>query len=171
MSTRRRAAPLRSRRGAALIVALALLTILTLLTITGVSTATTELVLAGNEQYRRGASMAASAGIEQAIGAIATVSTVPGAAPVIATEVIVNGSPDAVPSGERFVTATRYVGEESGLPQSSAERYVGLHYEIDSTGAARRGAHERQLQGIMVIAAAGAGRFARLGRGLGEAGD
>ena len=59
-----------TERGAALVIGLVLLLILTLLAVTGMNTATTELVMAGNEQYRRAAAMAATAGIEEAIADI-----------------------------------------------------------------------------------------------------
>ena len=42
-----------TERGAALVIGLVLLLILTLLAVTGMNTATTELVMAGNEQYGR----------------------------------------------------------------------------------------------------------------------
>lgn len=160
----------RHRRGAALVIGLVLLTILTLLAAGGIGTAATELVLAGNEQYRRSASMAASAGIEHALAALATVPTVPGAAPTI-----VSGVLDLSATGvavNHYDTATRYVGDEQGLPGSSIGRFVGLHYEIDSRGRSARDAHEQQFQGVMVIAAAGgAARVGRVGGGLGEAGE
>lgn len=157
-----------TQRGAALVIGLVLLLILTLLAITGMNTATTELVMAGNEQYRRAAAMASSAGIEEAIADIGAVSTVPGAAPREVRD---------VPAGnvaiDRFTTSTRYVGEETGLPQSSVDRFVGLHYEIDSTGSSARNARDRQVQGVFVVAGAagGAGGIGQIGTGLGALGE
>jgi hypothetical protein len=52
-------------RGAALVVGLVLLLILTLLAISGMNTATTELVMAGNEMYQENAFQAAETGIER----------------------------------------------------------------------------------------------------------
>jgi type IV pilus assembly protein PilX len=159
----------RAQHGAALVIGLVLLLILTLLAVTGMNTATTELVMAGNEQYRRAASLAASTGIEVAIADIGGVPTIPGVAPTVAT---------AVPTGnvtiDTYTTATRYIGEESGLPQSSVDKFVGLHFEIDSTGLSARNARDRQVQGVFVVAGAagsGGGGVGQIGSGLGALGE
>ncbi|MCS6948010.1 MAG: hypothetical protein NZM12_10380, partial [Steroidobacteraceae bacterium] len=124
----------------------------------------TELVMAGNEQFRRNAEQAAATGIEQAIADIADVPTVLGAEPVASGwRVLSAGAPD------RYSTRTRYVGEERSLPQSSADRFVGLHFEIESDGEAARNARDRQTQGVFVVApSGGAGRsdFGQIGTGL-----
>ncbi|MGD9597608.1 MAG: PilX N-terminal domain-containing pilus assembly protein [Steroidobacteraceae bacterium] len=161
-------ATFRPQRGAALVIGLVLLLILTLLAITGMNTATTELVMAGNEQYRRAAAMAATAGIEEAIADIGTVPAVPGAAP---TEV--TGVPVGAAGTDHYSSATRYIGAETGLPQSSVDRFVGLHYEIDSTGTSARNARDRQVQGVFVIAGAsgGGGATRQIGTGLGPLGE
>ena len=57
----------RSQKGAALIVGLLLLVIVTLLAVTAMGTANTELVMAGNEQFRERAFQAAETGIEMAV--------------------------------------------------------------------------------------------------------
>lgn len=157
-----------TERGAALVIGLVLLLILTLLAVTGMNTATTELVMAGNEQYRRAAAMAATAGIEEAIADIGAVPTVPGAAPTQVLDVPVGTS-----GVDRFSTASRYVGEETGLPQSSVDRFVGLHYEIDSTGTSLRNARDRQVQGLFIVAGAGGGggNVGQIGTGLGALGE
>ena len=59
----------RRERGAALVVSLLLLSILTLLAISGLTAASLELRMAGNEQYLERAFQAADAGIERAIRA------------------------------------------------------------------------------------------------------
>ncbi|MCP5328357.1 MAG: PilX N-terminal domain-containing pilus assembly protein [Steroidobacteraceae bacterium] len=151
-------------RGAALVIALLLLLILTLLALSGINTATTELTMAGNEQYRRNAAQAATAGIEQAISALGTVPTSPGAAPTVVgpTEL-----PDS--SNDRYATATRFIGDEIGLPQSSVDKFIGLHYQIDSTGTSLRNASDLQSQGVMIVAAGGSsggGEFTQIGGGL-----
>ena len=53
------------QRGAALVVGMVLLVILTLLAISGMNTATTELLMAGNEKYQENAFQAAETGIER----------------------------------------------------------------------------------------------------------
>lgn len=152
----------RRQRGAALVVGLIMLLILTILAFTGVNTAITELAMANNEQFRRNAADASSAGVEQAIASIGMVGTTAGASRSIAPTAIGN---DAT----RYSTVTRYVGYETGLPQSSADKFIGLHYEIESTGTSARNARDVQTQGVMVVASAGgAGNesFGRLGAGL-----
>lgn len=142
----------RSRqRGAALVIGLVLLMILTLLALTGMNTASTELVMAGNEQYRRNASLAATAGIEEAISNIGTLPTAPGSEAIV--------EPTVVPGTESdtYATVSRYVGIETGLPQSSVDKFVGVHYVIESTGASARNARDAQVQGVFVIAGAGGG--------------
>jgi hypothetical protein len=61
------------------------------------------------------------------------------------------------------------MGDETGLPQSSADKFVGLHYMIESTGTSARDARDTQVQGVMVITATGSpgdSSFSRLGTGL-----
>src|SRR5262249_37177140 len=67
----------RASRGAALVIVLALLTILGLLAVTSMSMGAAELAMAGNEQYRRAASDAASAGIELAIARVGAETAIP----------------------------------------------------------------------------------------------
>lgn len=160
-----RSALLRHRqRGVALVIALIMLLVLTLLAMTGMNTATTELIMSGNEQYRRNASQAAAAGIEQAIARLADASTARSAVPSTIAPTALPGAPD-----DRYATVTRFTGDETGLPQSSADKFVGLHYTIESTGNSARGASDTQVQGVMVITATGAtgeSSLTRLGTGL-----
>lgn len=150
-------------QGAALVIGLILLLILTLLAVAGMNTASTELVMAGNEQYRRNATLAASAGVERAISRIGTVSTSPGAPPVEVPATAMEGS-----ETDLYASSTRYVGVERGLPQSSTDKFVGLHYVIDSTGTSARNARDRQVQGVFVVAGPGVGEttFGQVGSGL-----
>ena len=67
--------PPRGQRGAALVIGLLLLLILTILAVSGMTTATLELQMAGNTQYKERAFQAAETGIEQALST-ATFSTV-----------------------------------------------------------------------------------------------
>jgi len=152
------------QKGAALVIGLILLMILTLLAFTGISGSITELAMANNEQFQRNASQAATAGIEQAIPQLAALPTTPGAAAVVAGPTPLPGSPD-----DRYTTRSRYVGEEHNLPQSSTDKFIGLHFVIDSDGQSVRNARESQTQGVMVISAtggAGEGSFGKVGAGL-----
>jgi hypothetical protein len=137
--------------GAALLIALLLLLILTLLATAGMRMSIAELWMAGNEQYRRKASDAASAGIEVAIARVsAGVVAVNGAA--VGSRVAQVG-PAAVgdPSSETYTASVLYTGKEASLPGSSAEKLTGEHVEIVSAGTSVRGARDVQVQGLMVV--------------------
>ena len=146
-----------SQRGAVLVIALLLLVMLTLLAVTGMRTAIAELWMAGNEQFHRQAVDAASAGAEVAIARMRALREVADMGPVA-----VDGSP---PSS--YSVTVRHKGREASLPGSSAEKLVGEHFEIESTGTASRGAHEVQVQGVMIISFPGhLQTFQRVGGGL-----
>jgi type IV pilus assembly protein PilX len=142
------------QQGAALVVGLLLLVVLTLLAITGMNTASSELIMAGNEQYRQNAFQAAEAGIERAVSMLPTIPQ--SGAAVLVPNVTVPGST----TGDTFTTASRYVGDDLNLPGFSAGKFVGFHYEIASTGTSARNANSRQRQGAFVIqSASGGGSF------------
>ena len=143
--------PPRRERGAALVIGLIMLLILTILAFTGVNTATTELAMASNEQFRRNAADASAAGVEEAIASLGLVGTTAGASAALPAAVL--GDNDAT----NYSAVTRYIGDETNLPQSSADKFIGLHYEIESTGVSARNARDVQTQGVMVIAATGGG--------------
>jgi len=142
--------------GVALVIAMILLLILTVLAITGMSMSTAELVMAGNEQFHRQAFDAAGDGIEAAIAQLSA-----GASQLVA-EV----------TAENYIATTRYAGDESNLPEFSAGKLVGRHFEIESTGGAARDASDEQIQGVMVIAATnGVSDYGQIGTGLQGAGS
>ena len=138
------------QRGAALAVGLILLVVLTLLAVSGMNTASTELVMAGNEQYRQSAFHAAETGVEQALSVLATVPQT--GAPVAVAATAVPGSAHA-----EYATSSRYVGDDLNVPGYSAGKFVGLHYEIASTGTSVRNANARHVQGAYVIQSTGGG--------------
>jgi Tfp pilus assembly protein PilX len=146
-------------RGVALVIVLVLLAILTMLVIASAGTATAELAMAGNEQYREHASNAASTGIEQSLANF----------PATPTAIAIETGPTSVPgsSMDSYTTSTRLAGEETGLPQSSAEKLIGYHYVIESAGVSLRGAVDEQTQGVLVVApAGGTATYTRAGTGL-----
>ncbi len=162
-AVRSRHTPMRRERGAALVIGLIMLLILTILAFTGVNTATTELAMASNEQFRRNAADASAAGVEEAIASLGAVGSVPGASASLPEAAL--GDDEAT----TFTTTTRYVGDETGLPQSSVDKFIGLHYEIESVGTSARNARDVQTQGVMVVAATGGGGdelIGQLGEGL-----
>jgi type IV pilus assembly protein PilX len=151
-------ANLTRQRGAALAIGLILLVVLTLLAFTGMNAATTELFMAGNEQHRKSASHSAAAGIELAIASLPSVPTVAGATRALDGPVRI----DSI--HEKYETDTVYIGDEAGLPQSSVDKFVGLHFEIRSTGESARGARDEQVQGVFVVSSQRAGEAASFSR-------
>lgn len=154
-----------AQRGAALVVALVLLMVLTILAFTGLNTSITEIAMANNEQFRRSAAQSAADGIEGAIAGLAAVPTTRDSPAVESGWRNVAGSPV-----NRYNTRSRFLGEEHNLPQSSADKFVGLHFSIDSEGQSSRKARDQQTQGVFVVAATGGGNgdFGQLGTGLGR---
>jgi type IV pilus assembly protein PilX len=148
----------RHQSGAALAIGLILLVVLTLLAFTGMNAATTELFMAGNEQHRKSASQAASAGIEQAISELGSVATVAGASRAF------DGELRAGSDKETYATTATYIGDEHGLPQSSVDKFVGMHFEIASAGQGPRGATDAQVQGVFVVSTQRAGESASFAR-------
>jgi Tfp pilus assembly protein PilX len=142
-----------AQRGAALVVGLILLLILTLLAVAGMNTASTELVMAGNEQYRQNAFQAAETGIEQALTVLANVPQTGIPQTVAATPV-----PGST-SGDEYATSSVYLGENKNLNNFSTGKYVGFHYQIDSTGTSARNARTNNRQGAYIIQSAGSGSF------------
>lgn len=132
-----------SQRGAALVIGLILLLVLTLLAVTGMNTATTDLVMAGNEQYRQNAVQAADAGIEQAVSKLGTVSQK--RTPEQVTRAIDGSTTD------QYTTSSLYMGDDEIVPGFSVNKFVGLHYEITSTGRSARNANAAHSQGAIII--------------------
>jgi len=136
-------------QGSALVIALTLLFILSLLAVAGMSMSTAEMVMAGNEQFRRLASDAASAGIETAVVRLRSVP-----------------AEDEL-SSDAFTASVRHAGDETNLPQSSADKFVGQHFEIESTGHSARGAIDVQTQGVLLITpATGVTTYGQIADGL-----
>lgn len=141
------------QRGAALVVGLILLLILTVLAVSGMNSASTELIMAGNEQYRHNAFHAAETGIEQALTDLATVPQ--SGTPIVVPATAVPGS-----ATDEYTTSSRYLGDDLNVPGFSAGKFVGFHYEIASTGTSARNASTQHVQGAFVIQnAGGAGSF------------
>jgi hypothetical protein len=138
------------QRGAALIIGLLLLLVLTLLAISGMRSASEELIMAGNEQYRQNAFQAAEAGVEQAIER----GTFVGGSAVETVTGTVGGS-------EYTATITPQLG---GLPSgtiagSSSDSAAGISYEVASVGNSFRGAQVTTWQGLLQPVPAGRDSF------------
>jgi len=146
------------QKGAALVVGLILLLILTLLAVTGMNTASTELVMAGNEQFRQNAFQASETGIEQALAVLRTVPQTGGAVTGAVTPVTAATNPD-----DQYQTTTTYEGEDANVAGFSAGKFTAFHYQIDSAGTSSRNANAVHSQGAYVIQnSAGSGTFGPL---------
>lgn len=147
-----------SEGGVALVIALLLLVIVTLLAITGMRVSVAELWMAGSEQFHRAAVEAASEGVEAGIARLrasrgALVGEIAG---------------DVEPANAAYSATIRRAGTEASIPGSSAEKFVGEHFELESAGSASRGATDVQIQGVVVISSTnGVRTFRSSGEGLG----
>jgi type IV pilus assembly protein PilX len=139
------------QRGAALVVGLLLLVIITLLAVTGMTTANTELIMAGNEQQRQNSFRAAETGVDVAVRNVETVGTTPG--------LCVRTGPTAVfASGtDRYSTGSMYVGSGGLIPGWGVNSGEAFFYAITSAGAGARGARTNLAQGVVKIQATGVG--------------
>ncbi len=156
-----------SQKGAALVIALVLLTIVTLLATSGMRMSIAELWMAGNEQFHRKAVDAASAGIEASIAKFRAEGVVAASA-VDDSDAVAIGEP----ASDSYSVSTRYTGREASLPGSSVGELFGEHFEIESTGTSARGARDVQVQGLMVIATSnGVASFSRISAGLSDEGE
>lgn len=135
-----------SQRGVALIVGMVLLVILTLLAISGMNTATTELIMAGNEQYQSRAFQAAETGIER------TISTgVFNPAAVQDPPVVTLPPPVAGQAADTFDTMTRPRGPSAAPPGYTLGEFSTEHFEIESTGESLRNASSTNVQGLYLV--------------------
>jgi hypothetical protein len=135
------------QRGAALVVGMVMLTILTLLAITAMSTSSTELVMAGNEQFRERAFQVAEVGVEQAMRDVQTgTAGTDRSKPYKQDKVASTALPD-----DNYSIVVQYMGEDSDVPGYSANKFVGLHYRIDSNGLSVRNAQSNVRQGTYVL--------------------
>lgn len=130
----------RNQKGAALVVGLLLLVVLTLLAIAGMNTASTELMMAGNEQFREGAFQASESGIEQQLQNLKTIA--PDAPTPLEKSVTLS-------NGTSYKTTSTYKGE-GVVTGSSVTKIIGYYYEVQSTGSGNRNASSVQTQGAYI---------------------
>lgn len=134
------------QRGAALVIGLILLLVLTLLAVTGMNTASTELIMAGNEQQQENAFQAAELGIERAMeeGLFETGLT--------------ENQPQADVPNSTIAHYTISIAPES-VPHTPRPAMWGnrwdsfstFHFQVTSLGASTRGATTTHTQGMFVI--------------------
>jgi type IV pilus assembly protein PilX len=137
------------QRGAALAIGLILLLVLTILAVSGMNTASMELVMAGNEQFRQRAFHASTTGIELALADLAAVPQT--GVPVSETRPLSGETTDSVE------TASQYMGDDLNVSGFSAGKFVGINYQITSTGTSSRNSRSEQTQGAYVIQSTGGG--------------
>jgi len=165
--------PARRQSGAALVVGLLLLLVLTILAISGMTTATLELQMAGNEQYQERAFQFAESGIEQAIDA-GIYTTDPAA---IAAQYTNPNSIDPTPirgQGRQIANCTNQGDDDSGrceyfirfdqasgitpVPGGGYSLGTGLqayHFVVDGVGVAERGAQSQNQTSFYIIGPGG----------------
>jgi type IV pilus assembly protein PilX len=162
----------RRESGAALVVGLILLLVLTLLAISGMTTASLELQMAGNEQYQKRAFEAADAGIEQAITAgiyntnvtVGTYDNPAGVNPIAdrgtgrpITSCNEVDSPTDAEQCEYFMRFDQQSGQTvvPGGGYSLGTGFEAYHFVIDSYGVAERGGLAEHRQSIYIVGPGG----------------
>jgi type IV pilus assembly protein PilX len=161
------------QHGAALVVGLLLLLVLTILAISGMTTATLELRMAGNQQYQERAFQAAETGIEQAMAAgiyttdpaaIAAQYTNPTSAnpePIRGSGTQIADCPNQSNANddqcEYFIRFDQAAGV-TPVPGGGYSLGTGLqayHFVVDTVGVAERGAESEHTQSFYIIGPGG----------------
>jgi Tfp pilus assembly protein PilX len=143
-----------AERGAALVVGMILLLILTLLAISGMSTSTTELVMAGNEQFQENAFQAAETGIERTIatGAFDAAAEVVGARITLpSADAGCMADPTDVTRCPTYQATVRPRGSSPPPPGYSLDQFSAENFEIQSLGTSVRDATDTHVQGLFLI--------------------
>ena len=143
-SQRIRPPRVKTQRGAALVIGMMLLLVLTLLAISGMNAATTEFIMAGNEQYHNNVFQAAEVGIQQAM---ATSLFDPDT-----TEPAFAGAVPGAPN-DSFSALVVYQNKTPGALYYtySANTVDTYHFNVQSTGTSARGGTAVNNQGVAQI--------------------
>lgn len=137
-------------RGAALIIGLILLVVLTLLAVSGMNTASTELRMSGNEQFRKRAFEASESGIERGL-ALGPFNA--GAPPAAVAAV----AADAAMPDDQYTLLITSAGQTAAPPGFSLNRFSSEHFSIQSQGLSYRQGTTNQnaaathLQGLFLV--------------------
>ena len=139
------------QRGAALVVGLVLLLVLTLLAVSTMRTASLELLMAGNAQYRENAFRLAEAALADGFDqAPAFINATNGWSQNLGTT--------QVPAldGEYDINLS-YLGNSSACCGYSPDKFNFLHFQIDGTGRTdQRGARSDLSMGVIRVASGAA---------------
>lgn len=138
------------QKGAALVVGLVLLMILTLLAISGMNTATTELTMAGNNQYLESAFQAAESGVDEALSRGAFLTTTPNVVP----QHVINGT-DLVSSTTSYQCST--LVPDAAFSIGSGKGISAFHFQAVVNAESTRGATARHTQEFYIVGPEGAG--------------
>lgn len=138
------------QQGAALVVGLVLLMVLTVLAISTMRTATLELTMAGNAQFRENAFQLAEAGLDATLETIE--QTGPGALPTATCDPAPEWGPqvEIAALGGHYQTRVCLAGSTVDYPGSSIGQFRQLHYRLESRGRAQRNAESVHARGFYV---------------------
>jgi type IV pilus assembly protein PilX len=168
---RRRPVTRGRQAGAALVVGLILLLVLTLLAVSGMTTASLELLMAGNMQYQERSFQAADAGIEQALAS--GIYDTNNAIGEYDDVTIVNPTPtrgtgaeiaDCEEPGEGanqqceyFMRFDLQAGQTPvpGGGYSLGTGFEAYHFVVDSVGTSNRGAQSHHEQSFYIVGPSG----------------
>lgn len=138
--------------GAALVIGLLLLLVLTILAVSGVNSTSLNLVMAGNTQFAQNAFQSAETGIERSMAGNDFNPD-----PTLDPETLTNDEAEKDETCFTAVSEVQVCGmPQPALPGSSQDSYSTFHFEIDSTGCAKRAASARNIQALALIAPADA---------------
>ena len=137
----------KSQGGAALIVGLMLLVIVTLLAVTAMGTANTELVMAGNEQFRERAFQAAETGIEMAVRK--SRSSDPDVPMTCGAHFDTASTPMPSQAQDAYSSRLDYVGSTPMVEETS--KATGVTFSVNSSGTSVRNAGSVHDAGIWVL--------------------
>lgn len=158
MSTRSAGRYPQGERGAALIVGLVLLMVLTVLAISAMRSATLDLAMSGNAQFREHAFQLAESGIGATLRGVETAAIDLDAAPDCPAaarpwsdaDLPWNAAVDVAALGGRYQTRLCLEGATSDLPGSSIGKFIQLHYRVESRGRTdQRNAEAIHAQGFL----------------------
>lgn len=132
--------------GAALVIGLILLLVLTLLAVSGMNTASLELVMAGNEQYRQRAFQAADTGIEEALTILPGGTVAQSCVPEPVTD-----KDTADGTGDHYTVTAQYRGDSTPKGVFTVDGYADINYQIVSTGKSARNAQTELTEGASLL--------------------
>lgn len=142
----------RYQRGAALIIGLVLLMVLTILGISTMRTASLELLMAGNAQFKENAFQLAESGIENLLAQIDAGALAP--LPVVNWEQDLGQTPITELGGD-YALRQRFINDAAITTCGSLDTFAAYHFEVESMGRSQRDAESTQTRGYFLCGPAG----------------